>query len=366
MTLPEHLHALKTQALTDIAAAKTPADIEALEIRYVGRKGELTAALKGLADLQGDERRTVGILANEIKQELEKNIVHAREQLGQADLENKLNAERIDVTEPGTRPPAGHLHLVTQAIQEITDIFARAGFERTRYPEVEWDWYAFEALNMQAEHPARDEWETFFMDAPASERWGKMILTPHATSGTARRLAEKDLPIRAINIARTFRRQIDATHLPMFHQFDGVYVDKGASIANLIGTLEYFVHSFFGPDRRVRIRPFHFRFTEPSFEIDVSCGVCHGTGLIPSADDSRPTLNDLRAKCRACKRGWVELGGAGMLHPNVLKAAGIDPNTYSGFAFGWGVERTYMMKEGTRLDDIRLLMKNDLRFLQQF
>ncbi len=367
MTLPEHLHALKTQALTDIAAAKTPADIEALEIRYVGRKGELTSALKGLADLQGDERRESGMLANEIKQELEKTLAHARERLGQKDLENKLKAEQIDVTEPGARPPSGHLHLVTQAIQEITDIFARAGFERTRYPEVEWDWYAFEALNMQKDHPARDEWETFFMDAPASERWGKMILTPHATSGTARRLAEKELPIRAINIARTFRRQIDATHLPMFHQFDGVYVDKGASIANLIGTLEYFVHTFFGADRKVRIRPFHFRFTEPSFEVDVSCGVCNGTGMINKTDhpDSE-TVNLGISKCRTCKQGWVELGGAGMLHPNVLKAAGIDPDIYSGFAFGWGVERTYMMKEGTKLDDIRLLMKNDLRFLQQF
>lgn len=358
MTLPEHLHALKTQALTDIATAKNPADIEALEIRYVGRKGELTAALKGLADLQGDERREAGMLANEIKQELEKKLAQAREQLGQADLANKLKAEQIDVTEPGARPPAGHLHLVTQAIQEITDIFARAGFERTRYPEVEWDWYAFEALNMHKDHPARDEWETFFMDAPASERWGKMILTPHATSGTARRLAEKDLPIRAINIAKTYRRQIDVTHVPMFHQFDGVYVDKGASIAHLIGTLDYFVKSFFGPERSVRIRPFHFRFTEPSFEIDISCGVCNGTGMLSSSDTS--------TKCRTCKRGWLELGGAGMLHPNVLKAAGIDSDVYSGFAFGWGVERTYMMKEGTQLDDIRHLYKNDLRFLQQF
>jgi phenylalanyl-tRNA synthetase alpha chain len=191
MTLPEHLHALKAQALTDIAAAKTPADIEALEIRYVGRKGELTAALKGLADLQGDERREAGMLANEIKQELEKKLAQAREQLEQADLASKLKAEQIDVTEPGTCPPSGHLHLVTQAIQEITDIFARAGFERTRYPEVEWDWYAFEALNMQKDHPARDEWETFFMDAPASERWGKMILTPQQKSTITLRQAKE-------------------------------------------------------------------------------------------------------------------------------------------------------------------------------
>lgn len=356
MTLSEHLQTLKQEAQTGIAHAKTVAELEALEVRYLGRKGELTASLKGLADLQGDERRNAGILANTIKEELEKAIKTAREHVGQADLARILTEERIDVTESGTRPPQGHLHLVTQAIQEITDIFARAGFERTRFPEVEWDWYAFEALNMQNDHPARDEWETFFMDAPASERWGKMILSPHATSGTARRLAQKDLPIRAINIAKNYRRQIDVTHLPMFHQFDGVYVDKGVSIAHLKGILEYFVHHFFGPERHVRIRPFHFRFTEPSFEVDISCGVCNGTGLIEESG----------TKCRTCKRGWVELGGAGMLHPNVLKAAGIDPAIYSGFAFGWGVERTYMMKEGTQLDDIRLLMKNDLRFLQQF
>jgi phenylalanyl-tRNA synthetase alpha chain len=183
-----------------------------------------------------------------------------------------------------------------------------------------------------------------------------MILTPHATSGTARCLADKEFPIRAINIAKTYRRQIDVTHAPMFHQFDGVYVDKGVSIADLKGILEYFVHNFFGPGRNVRIRPFHFRFTEPSFEVDITCGVCEGTG----------SMNNTTQKCRACKRGWVELGGAGVLHPNVLEAAGIDSTVYSGVAFGWGVERNYMMKEGTQLDDIRDIYKNDLRFLQQF
>ncbi len=359
MHLHESLKALQMQAQAAITEAKTLTDLEPIEVRYLGRKGELTNTLKGLGELQGEERRSIGILANEVKQNLEGLLMEAKERLGRADLSRKLDEERIDVTEPGQQPRQGHLHLVTQAIQEITEIFARAGFERTRFPEVEWDWYAFEALNMQQDHPARDEWETFFVDAPVSERWGKMILTPHATSGTARRLAKKDIPIRAINIAKTYRRQIDATHLPMFHQFDGIYVDKGVSVAHLKGILEYFVHSFFGPERKARIRPFHFRFTEPSFEVDVSCGVCGGTGFLSSPDDSR-------AKCRTCKRGWVELGGAGVIHPNVLKAAGIDPNIYSGVAFGWGVERNYMMKEGTKLDDIRILMKNDLRFLQQF
>lgn len=354
MNLTEQLRVLHLQAQQDIKNASTLDDLTQLEIRYLGRKGELTSALRGLSELQGEERRAAGIVANEIKQALEEQITQSRGRLGEVHVARQLLEERVDVTEPGVRPPTGHLHVVTQAIQEITDIFARAGFVRTRYPEVEWDWYAFEALNMHKEHPARDEWETFFMDAPTSERWGKMILTPHATSGTARCLADREFPIRAINIAKAYRRQIDVTHLPMFHQFDGVYVDKGVSIAHLKGILEYFVHEFFGKDRQVRIRPFHFRFTEPSFEIDISCGVCAGTGMVDAA------------KCRACKRGWVELGGAGMLHTNVLKAAGIDPKIYSGFAFGWGVERNYMMKEGLKLDDIRTLMKNDLRFLQQF
>ena len=207
---------------------------------------------------------------------------------------------------------------------------------------------------MPKDHPARDEWETFFMDAPQS-KLGKMLLTPHATNGTARALAEGKMPIRSINIAKTYRRQIDATHVPMFHQFDGVYVDENVSITHLRGVLEYFAKEFFGPERKTRLRPFHFRFTEPSFEIDVSCGVCGGTGI--GAD---------KQKCRVCKRGWLELGGAGMLHPNVLKAAGIDPKKYSGLAFGWGVERTYTMKQGLQIDDLRNLYKNDLRFLKQF
>ncbi len=358
MNLSEHLHVLRLQVQQDIVLATKLDELDELEIRFLGRKGELTQALRGLAELEGEERRIVGAAANEIKQALETQLKEARVKFGEASMEQKLLDERLDVTEPGRSSNQGHLHLVTQAIDEITDIFSRAGFVRTRYPEVEWDWYAFEALNMQKDHPARDEWETFFMDAPASKRWGKMILTPHATNGTARCLADKQFPIRAINIAKTYRRQFDVTHAPMFHQFDGVYVDNGVSIANLKGILEYFVHSFFGADRSVRIRPFHFRFTEPSFEIDISCGVCGGSGMVETQTGQQ--------KCRVCKCGWVELGGAGMLHPNVLKAADIDPTVYSGVAFGWGVERNYMMKEGTRLDDVRDLYKNDLRFLQQF
>jgi phenylalanyl-tRNA synthetase alpha chain len=182
-----------------------------------------------------------------------------------------------------------------------------------------------------------------------------MVLTPHTSNSQVRELERGQFPVRMINIAKCYRRQIDATHVPMFHQFEGLYVDKGVAITHLRGVLDYFAKEFFGPDRKIRLRPFHFRFTEPSFEIDVSCGVCGGTGL--SAD---------RQKCKMCKRGWLELGGAGMVHPNVLKAAKVDPKVYSGFAFGWGVERTYLMKEGMKIDDIRVLYKNDLRFAKQF
>lgn len=354
MELTDKLQALAMRANQAIQEAKTLDALEDLRVSMLGRKGELTELLKEMAQVSAQDRPKIGAMVNEVKQLMEKKLdeVHAR--LSEAGIASRLSSEQEDVTEPGMRPPSGHLHMMTQAIREITEIFSRIGFTRTRYPEVEWDWYAFEALNMPKDHPARDEWETFFMDAPPSNRWGKMILTPHTSSGQIREMHTGNLPIRMINIAKTYRRQSDATHLPMFHQFEGLYVDKGVAITHLRGILDYFAQSFFGPARKTRIRPFHFRFTEPSFEIDISCGVCNGTGRV---DDE---------KCRVCKRGWVELGGAGMVHPNVLKAGGIDATKFSGLAFGWGVERTFMMKEGTQLDDIRLLYKNDLRFLEQF
>lgn len=355
MTLSDKLQALALTADQELKKVQILSELEQLEIRFLGRKGELAGLLKGLADVSAAERPKLGVLANQVKETISEKLLQTRQRLGAGALAEALEAEQEDVTEPGKRPAEGHLHIVTHAIREITDIFTRAGFVRTRYPEIDWDWYAFEALNMPKDHPARDEWETFFLDAPASPKWGKMILTPHATNGTARHLAEKKFPIRAINISKTYRRQMDMTHTPMFHQFDGVYVDKGVGITHLIGILDYFVKQFFGPTRRVRIRPFHFRFTEPSFEMDVSCGICDGTGRLNNKD-----------KCRTCKSGWLELGGSGMIHPNVLKHAGIDPDEYSGFAFGWGVERNYMMKQGMKLDDLRLMYKNDLRFLQQF
>ncbi len=354
MTLSERLQELASEAAQMIESAKDEAALETAEIRYLGRKGLLPSLLKEMASASAEERPALGRQANEIKQLLEGKLAATKERLNAKSIETKLRDELEDVTEPGIRPELGHRHIVNHAMREIAAIFERAGFARFRAPEVEWDWYTFEALNMPKEHPARDEWETFFMDAEPSAKWGKMVLTPHATSGTARLLAKKELPLRAITMTKTYRRQIGVRHLPMFHQFDGVFVDEHVSVTHLLGILEYFVHEFFGKDRKVRLRPYHFRFTEPSFEIDISCGVCGGSG----------TLNG--NKCRLCKHGWLELGGAGMLHPNVLTAAGIDPKKYSGLAFGWGVERTYMMKEGIQLDDIRELYKNDLRFLQQF
>ena len=350
--MEDQLNALRLEARQEIEKVSTLAELEQCEIRFLGRKGELAAIMKGLGKVSTEDRPKMGSLMNEVKQEIERIASLKRTEFEAASSARLAIDEWVDVTEPGARPPHGHLHVVTKAINEISDIFEKIGFVRTRYPEVDWDWYAFEALNMPEDHPARDEWETFFMDAPPSKQ-GKMILTPQATNGTARILAEKQFPIRSVNIAKTYRRQMDITHVPMFHQFDGVVVDKGIAITHLRGVLDYFVKTFFGPDRQVRLRPFHFRFTEPSFEIDVSCGVCNGTGIHDGA------------KCRTCKRGWLELGGAGMLHPNVLKAAGIDPSIYSGLAFGWGVERTYMMKSSIQLDDVRTLYENDIRSLEQ-
>jgi phenylalanyl-tRNA synthetase alpha chain len=344
MDLRQKLAKLSEEARAAFRNVEALEDLDQLEVRFLGRKGELTGLLKELATVTPDERKVVGVMANEVKQALERDVMERRTTLQSRAIAAALEGERVDVTEPGHRPPEGHHHLVSQAIREFTEIFEEAGFARVSQPEVDWDWYAFEALNMPKDHPARDDWETFFMDVPVSDKKheGKMILTPHTTNGTARLLANQEPPIRAITIGKTYRRQIDLTHVPMFHQFDGVYLDKGVNLTHLLGILDYFVKRFFGPDRKVRIRPHHFRFTEPSFEVDISTDTRMG------------------------KNGWLELGGAGMLHPNVIKAAGLDPNVYSGLAFGWGVERTYMMKEGLQLDDIRTLYKNDLRFLKQF
>lgn len=321
-------------------------ELEEVKLQFLGKSGQLTSAIKQLPKIDPEKRKEVGILANEVKRTIETTIKDKEQQLKHGSIRSHI--EKIDVTNPGIKPPLGHLHLITQAILEITSIFEKIGFTRVRYPEVEWDWYAFEALNFPKDHPARDDWETFFIDEKPHPKYGPMLLTPQTSSGQIREMENNKPPIKMLNIAKCHRRQSDVSHVPMFHQFEGLAVDENLSIANLKGVLDYFVKSYFGQDRKSRIRPYHFEFTEPSFEVDVSCGVCKGTG------------------CKLCKEGWLEMGGAGMVHPNVLKNCKIDPEKYNGFAFGWGVERVLMMKEGIEIDDLRLLYSNKLEFLEQF
>ena len=320
---------------------------EDLRIKLLGQKSELARLTKEIRNVVPSDRRQAGTVLNQIKRSIEKEIEKVTRDKKQG------TQTWFDTTAPGIAPPQGHLHIVTQAIMEITRIFEKIGFARVRHPEVDWDWYAFESLNMPPDHPARDEWETFFVatdnrQQTTDNKKGQIVLTPHTSNGQVREMEKGKLPIRMINIAKCYRRQSDVSHVPMFHQFEGLYVDKNVSIGDLKGVFDYFVQQFYGPERKARLRPFHFQFTEPSFEVDIICGVCLGKG------------------CKLCKGGWLELGGAGMVHPIVLKNGGIDPDKYNGFAFGWGIERTYMMKSGTKLDDIRLLYSNDVRFLEQF
>jgi phenylalanyl-tRNA synthetase alpha chain len=341
--MQEEILNIKNQAMSQILSARDATELEQIRIDYFGRSGKLTNLIKKISDAPEDQRRQIGLTINEVKKSIEELISNQKNGFKES------AREWFDPTIPGIKPDIGHLHLITNTIEEISRIFGRIGFERARYPEVEWDWFAFESLNMPEGHPARDEWETFFVDVPENPKYGKMVLTPHTSSGQVREMWKvKTPPIRMINIAKCYRRQSDISHTPMFHQFEGLVIDKGISIVNLKGTLDYFATSFFGKDRKTRLRPYHFQFTEPSFEIDVSCGVCGGRG------------------CKVCKGGWLELGGAGMVHPNVLKAGKIDPKKYSGFAFGWGVERVLMMKDGINIPDLRTIYSTDLRYLTQF
>ena len=321
-------------------------DLGKLQQDYLGKKGKLAEIFENFSKLPPQEKKSLGLEFNKLKKEIEEKLAETENHLS-----GQINEKKIDdflKTLSGKKPAIGHLHIITQAIREITEIFKPLGFRRVRYPEVEWEYFAFEALNMPATHPARDEWETFFVEAPEDKEYGRMLLTPHTSSGQVREMLKGELPIRMLNISRCDRRQIDINHIPTFFQFEGLVVDKGISIAHLKGVLDYFVKNFFGPERKFRLRPFNFKFTEPSFEIDIDCNLCQKKG------------------CRFCKEGWVELGGAGLVHPNVLKYGKIDSKIYSVLAFGWGVERTYMMKSGTEIDDIRYLFENDLRFLEQF
>lgn len=331
------LKELPEKPLEEIKKAADFQSLENLRIRYLGKKGELAKITKTMGKLPPSERKRVGERVNEIKTKITKALKKKKIQISN----HQLPITSFDYTFPGEKIKEGHLHLVSQAIFEIERIFSHLGFVRRRYPEVESDYYAFEVLNTPKDHPARDEMESFYIT-------DSIVLTPHTSSGQVREIERGKLPIRMINIAKCYRRESDVGHIPMFHQFEGLLINKGVSITDLKGVFDFFIKNFFGPNRRTRLRPYDFRFTEPSVEVDVSCRYCEGKG------------------CRLCKEGWVELGGAGMVHPKVIENGGMDAGKVNGFAFGWGVERTYMMKAGIKLPDVRMVYTTDLRILSQF
>jgi len=336
----ETIEKVKSNLIEDLSRCNSVNDLKLLDIKYLGRQGVVNQLFKSLPL---KENPLIGQEINELKNLCSKLLSEMTDH-----LLNQTPSETFDVTVPGIEPPKGTKHLISQAIEDIEAIFNQLGFVRRRYPEVETDWYYAEGLNIPKGHPARDDQETFYLSAD-------VVLTAHTSNGQLHEMERvKTPPIKMINISKTYRRQADATHSPMFHQFEGLVIDKDINITHLIGVTDYFAKSYFGKDREIRLRPHHFQFTEPSFEIDISCGLCHGTGKI----GDKP--------CKICKSGWLELGGAGMVHPNVLKNGGLDPEKFSGFAFGWGVERVLMMKSGLNLPDLRLLYTDDLRFLKQF
>lgn len=339
--MKEQLQAIAAQAAQALAQARTNEEIEALRVRFLGKKGELTAILKQMGKLSPAERPAMGALANEVRAGIEEKLRAADGTLRAAALERRLETERVDVTLPGTRRPVGSAHPLTKVLDEIKDIFIGMGFSIAEGPEVELDYYNFEALNLPKNHPARDTQDTFYI----TDR----VLLRTQTSPVQIRVMEKQAPpIRIIAPGRVYRSDaIDATHSPLFHQIEGLVVDEGITMADLKGTLVGFAKRLFGEDAVLRFRPHHFPFTEPSCEMDTMCFACHGEG------------------CRLCKgEGWIELLGAGMVHPKVLRNGGIDPERYSGFAFGMGLERLVMRRYG--IDDMRLFYENDLRFLRQF
>lgn len=314
-------------------------DLDSVRVKYLGRKGEINKLFKSLSSQQ---KAAHGKDLNQLKKDTEAKIKQTKQK-----LLNLKTQKKIDVTVPGLKPSQGHLHLLTQAIEEVEDIFRSLGFVRRRYPEVDTDWYYAEGLNIPPDHPARDDQETFYINQ-------NTVLTAHTSNGQLREMeAVKQPPIKMINIGKCYRRQASNVHSPMFHQFEGLMIDKGINITHLIGVSNYFARHYFGPDREIRLRPHHFQFTEPSFEVDINCSVCKGSG------------KKGKKTCSVCKAGWLELGGAGMVHPQVLKNGRLDPNQYSGFAFGWGIERIIMMKHKVS-NNLRDLYSTDLRFLNQF
>jgi phenylalanyl-tRNA synthetase alpha chain len=334
----DQVKSLESAALEKIRQARTPEELELLRVKYLGRKGDLTQVLRGLKDQDPDLRRRLGQEANRVKTALEKDLEQKERDLKEA--ARRGAATSVDVTLPGRRLPRGRLHPLNRIMAEVCDIFLHLGFEAVEGPEVELDWYNFEALNLPPDHPARDMQDTFYFS-------DKVLLRTHTSPMQIRTMEVRQPPVRIIAPGKVYRRDSDITHSPMFHQVEGLLVDKGVTFADLKGVLTAFVHQMFGPEVGVRFRPSYFPFTEPSAEVDIECVMCGGHG------------------CRVCKAtGWLEVLGSGMVHPAVFEAVGYDPETYTGFAFGLGIERIAMLKYG--VDDIRLFFENDLRFLRQF
>ena len=345
--MKEKLQSIKEEALAQIQAADAPEKLNDVKVRFLGKKGELTAVLKGMKDVAAEDRPKVGQLVNEAREEIETALNNAKTAMEKAIREAKLKEEVIDVTLPSKKNMVGHRHPNTIALEEVERIFIGMGYEVVEGPEVEYDEYNFEKLNIPADHPAKDEQDTFYINKD-------IVLRTQTSPVQARIMEQGKLPIRMIAPGRVFRSdEVDATHSPSFHQIEGLVVDKNITFADLKGTLEEFAKQLFGPETKTKFRPHHFPFTEPSAEVDVSCFKCGGSGEIEGHS------------CRFCKgSGWIEILGCGMVHPHVFEMCGIDPEEYTGFAFGVGLERIALLKY--EIDDMRELYKNDIRFLKQF
>lgn len=335
------LKELEQQAKDEIYQANTSDELEKVRVKYLGKKGELTEVLRGMGSLSAEERPLVGKVANIVRENIENALQEAKGEIKNKELQAQLQKESIDVTMPGKKVKLGKKHPLIKGMDELKDIFISMGFQVAQGPEVETVYYNFDALNAPQNHPSRDMSDTFYINEDT-------ILRTQTSPVQVRVMENKKPPIRIISPGRCFRNDTpDATHSPMFHQLEGLVVDKGITLADLKGTLEVFAKHFFGDQTKIKFRPHNFPFTEPSAEIDASCFKCEGAG------------------CSMCKgSGWIELLGAGMVHPNVLRNCGIDPEVYSGFAFGMGIDRLVMLKYG--VDDIRLFFENDMRFLNQF
>ncbi len=343
----QQLQEIKEKALAELSAIGGVKELEAWRICYMGKKSRLNEVLRGLSALPIEERKAVGAASNKLKLELEEKLAQKEAIIGRQSLQSKQQ-ECLDITLPGRRPPMGRLHPVTQVVSELCGIFASMGFQVLEGPEVEWDYYNFEALNIPAEHPARDTMATLWVDYQNKKGERPMLMRTHTSPMQIRVMENQKPPMRVVVPGKVYRYEaIDATHIPMFHQIEGFAIDTDITMADLKGTLYEFARRFFGRDRKARFRCDYFPFVEPGVEMAIECAVCKGSG------------------CRLCSNsGWIEILGAGMVHPRVLERVGIDPSEHSGFAFGMGIERIPMLRYG--IDDIRLFYGSDLRFLRQF